>query len=58
MTYVLVLYITTISIVNGQTIQTPGTKVLGEFESLRQCYDHAKSLKLNVEAYSCLRKNL
>jgi len=58
MNYVLILYITIVSTVNGATINTPGIQQLGEFETLKECYDHAKSLSLNVESYSCRRKNL
>lgn len=55
--YVLILYITVVTNVNGVVVNQHSTKKLAEFETLRDCYNHAKQLKLNVESYSCLPKN-
>lgn len=56
--YVLILFITTITNVNGTLVSQPGTKQLAEFNSLRECYNYAKEMKLNVEMYYCKPKNL
>lgn len=56
--YVLILFITVITNVNGVIVSQPSTKQLAEFNSLRECYNYAKEMKINVDQYYCKSKNL